>query len=45
MEELKPPKRCEKCKKILREHNKSGLCHYHSIAKHMKKRRDREREI
>jgi len=25
------PKRCKQCKKVLRSHNKSGYCHYHSV--------------
>ena len=27
------PKRCSKCKKIIRQMNKSGLCHYHQQLK------------
>ena len=44
----KPARHCSECGKLIREHNKSGLCHYHAIRKYNKelleKKKDKMKE-
>lgn len=42
---VKRPKRCKVCKVLIREENKSELCHYHQISYLATLKRKRDREI
>jgi len=37
MNKTKLSRRCSDCKRLIREHNKSGLCQYHLIRKKKRK--------
>jgi len=45
MKKTKRAKRCEICKKLLRDFNKSGLCTYHRNYVRSKEKRNKEKKV
>ena len=41
---MNQPKKCSKCGKQIRQHNKSGLCSHHAMLEYRKRKRRERRE-